>query len=91
MSRVIGTSILLIADPRGTVGANWIDFAKTVHIEEGQITHLRPWEIGNHEDGILLGIDCLMSTFERVIELLRTSAGSSTHAIGAGNGSAQTS
>jgi len=87
----IGTSILLVADPLGNAGANWIDFAKTVPIESGQITHLRPWEIGNHEDGILLGIDCLMTTFERVIELLRASAGSTADSNGAGNGTTKTS
>jgi 1D-myo-inositol-triphosphate 3-kinase len=43
-----------------------IDFSKTNPIQDGcEISHRLPWQIGNHEDGFLFGLDNLMqvSTF----------------------------
>ena len=41
-----------------------IDFGKTVPLPEGvSITHEQPWEVGNHEDGYLVGIDNLVEQF----------------------------
>ena len=40
-----------------------IDFAKTVPVPGGAtLTHRDPWELGNHEDGYLLGLDSLIAT-----------------------------
>merc|ERR1712150_452806 len=68
----IGTSILFIADAEGRCDAFWIDFAKT-HEVPGPlgITHRCAWSMGNHEDGLLTGIDNLVHTWERVAASLR--------------------
>jgi len=77
----IGSSLLIIADSTGNAGASWIDFAKTLPIEKGKITHLDPWEVGNHEDGVLLGMDNLIVTFEKMVEVLRSSGSETTTGI----------
>uniref|UniRef100_A0A915MAC8 Kinase n=1 Tax=Meloidogyne javanica TaxID=6303 RepID=A0A915MAC8_MELJA len=47
------------------VGAWLIDFAKCHRIEGGgKLTHRRPWDLGNHEDGYLIGLDNLMELLE---------------------------
>lgn len=64
----IGTSILLVADEKGKTGAYWIDFAKTEALQEGtSISHRKEWEPGNHEDGILLGLDNLIAAWTEVL------------------------
>nr|CAD2204583.1 unnamed protein product [Meloidogyne enterolobii] len=70
---IVGSSVLLIHDG-GTnptsnkevkVGAWLIDFAKCHRIEGGgKLTHRRPWDLGNHEDGYLIGLDNLMELLE---------------------------
>ncbi|KAK3582857.1 hypothetical protein CHS0354_012467 [Potamilus streckersoni] len=61
---VIGSSILMIYDKEGRTGAWLIDFSKSISLEDGQtITHRNPWTLGNHEDGILFGIDNLLKLF----------------------------
>ena len=30
-----------------------------------QVTHMRPWELGNHEDGLIIGIDNIIQTFNK--------------------------
>lgn len=68
----IGTSLLFVADASGTAQVSWIDFAKTTPLEEGmQITHCKAWEQGNHEDGVITGLDNLVETFDKVVSTLK--------------------
>lgn len=63
---VIGSSILIIYDDE-KAGVWMIDFAKTVPVPEGiNITHRKPWNLGNHEEGYLTGIDNLIKVVEEV-------------------------
>ncbi|XP_043492255.1 inositol-trisphosphate 3-kinase homolog [Polistes fuscatus] len=63
---IIGSSIFMIYDNE-KVGVWLIDFAKTYELPEGlKVTHRRPWEQGNHEEGFLFGLDNLISTIEEV-------------------------
>jgi 1D-myo-inositol-triphosphate 3-kinase len=69
----VGTSLLLVVEalpPRATV--NIIDFAKTTKVPEGvTIDHMRKWEEGNHEDGLLFGLIQCKSCWDDVIESLQ--------------------
>eukprot|EP00392_Amoebophrya_sp_AT5.2_P006391 g6403.t1 len=64
----IGTSLLLIADRNGKCSISLIDLAKTQRLPDHvkQISHYKPWENGNHEDGILFGIDNMLDTWAAV-------------------------
>lgn len=63
---LIGTSLLIVADALGNSGIFWIDFAKTMPLPEGvAVTHSSSWTLGNHEDGVLRGIDNLIDVVER--------------------------
>merc|ERR1711959_374254 len=63
----IGSSVLIVADADGNVGVSWIDFAKTCPAPEGtQFSHREPWVQGNHEDGILTGLDNLIDCWSSV-------------------------
>lgn len=66
---VIGSSLLIIytADSAGV----WmIDFAKTMPVPDHiQIDHRHSWNLGNHEDGYLFGLDNLISICEQIVEL----------------------
>ena len=57
--KVIGSSVLLIHDSH-RAGAWLIDFAKTVKSPVGRLTHRKEWQMGNHEDGYLSGMDNLI-------------------------------
>ena len=58
--QVVGSSILIIYDSKH-VGAWMIDFAKTLSLPDGvNVTHRKPWQQGNHEEGYLTGIDNLI-------------------------------
>lgn len=60
---LIGSSLLFIYDHTGRVGVWMIDFGKTSRVDM-PITHRKPWELGNREDGYLNGL-------ENLIDLLR--------------------
>ncbi|XP_034951408.1 inositol-trisphosphate 3-kinase homolog [Chelonus insularis] len=63
---VIGSSIFMIYDNE-KVGVWLIDFAKMYKVPEGKrLTHRLPWKQGNHEEGLLFGLDNLISTIEQV-------------------------
>lgn len=64
---VIGSSLLVVADSDGRCGVSLIDFAKTLPVPDGvHIDHRTPWRLGNHEDGILFGVDTLVSVMDEV-------------------------
>lgn len=66
----IGTSILLVADASGRTGAFWIDFAKTQPLNEGiSITHREVWKAGSHEDGVLHGMDHMITAWSCVTQM----------------------
>eukprot|EP00747_Dinoflagellata_sp_TGD_P147489 gnl/TRDRNA2_/TRDRNA2_176821_c0_seq1.p1 gnl/TRDRNA2_/TRDRNA2_176821_c0~~gnl/TRDRNA2_/TRDRNA2_176821_c0_seq1.p1 ORF type:complete len:590 (+),score=94.50 gnl/TRDRNA2_/TRDRNA2_176821_c0_seq1:86-1855(+) len=81
----IGSSILVVADATGRTGVFWIDFAKTHAVPEGMaVTHRDLWEPGNHEDGIVLGLENLINSLSSVSQILdsgmgRLSDGSPAH------------
>lgn len=63
---LIGCSLLLIHDEDDA--RIWlIDFAKTQPLPDSIIiTHWKKWELGNHEDGFLIGIDNLIRIFQSI-------------------------
>lgn len=68
----IGTSILLVADRFGRSGVFWIDFAKSTSVPNGmQLTHRAKWVMGNHEDGIIQGIEKMLETLGQVSSSLQ--------------------
>lgn len=68
---LIGTSLLFVGDADGEADVFLIDFAKTSEVPDGvEIDHRKQWELGNHEDGILLGIDSCIKVFEKAIEIV---------------------
>ncbi|XP_054154333.1 uncharacterized protein LOC128952898 [Oppia nitens] len=60
---IIGSSLLFVHDDHKA--DIWlIDFAKTYPLPNGiQITHQSEWQVGNHEDGYLKGLDNLIRIF----------------------------
>jgi len=61
---VIGSSLLIIHNGK-QAGVWMIDFAKTVSLPEGiTIDHKSVWNLGNHEDGYLFGLNNLISILE---------------------------
>jgi 1D-myo-inositol-triphosphate 3-kinase len=62
---VVGSSILIIYDEEKS-GAWMIDFAKSKQVPENiQLNHRREWEVGNHEDGYLHGLDNLIEILSK--------------------------
>ncbi|XP_078701247.1 inositol-trisphosphate 3-kinase A-like [Branchiostoma floridae x Branchiostoma belcheri] len=58
---IVGSSILMLYDVEDNAGAWMIDFAKTAALPDDiSVTHAVPWELGNHEDGYLTGLDNLI-------------------------------
>jgi len=74
----IGSSLLLVADAYGKAGVFWIDFGKTKPLPSGvEVTHRNPWAPGNHEDGVLMGLDNMVLVWGDVVELLHRDRASS--------------
>ncbi|XP_060597292.1 inositol-trisphosphate 3-kinase homolog isoform X3 [Ruditapes philippinarum] len=64
---LIGCSVLVMHDKYDKCGVWVIDFSKTNPIQDGcEISHRLPWQIGNHEDGFLFGLDNLMQFFSDI-------------------------
>lgn len=54
-------------DKTGQAKIWMIDFGKTVPLPGSvTVTHRNSWVEGNHEDGYLIGIDCLVVIFEEL-------------------------
>ena len=68
--QLIGSSLLFVHD--STKACVWlIDFGKTVPVPNGlSIDHKSPWEVGNHEDGYLIGVQNLINIFSDVASVL---------------------
>merc|ERR1711933_141931 len=68
---IIGSSLPFIADAEGPgCGVYLIDFANVVPVPQGKsIDHCSPWRPGNHEDGMLTGIDNMIRCWEEVVKL----------------------
>jgi 1D-myo-inositol-triphosphate 3-kinase len=64
----VGSSVLLIVDgASGSCKVSWIDFAKArVCSSEKRLSHRAPCEAGSQEEGLLIGIDNLISTWRDV-------------------------
>lgn len=73
---VVGSSIFIVYD-NDRVGAWMIDFAKSHALPLGvKTTHRRPWLPGNHEEGLLHGLDELIKTVENICNSPATKLGS---------------
>jgi len=65
----IGSSLLIVIGAGGEANFGWIDFGKTQLLPAGvQIAHDRPWNMGNHEDGLFTGVDNMVSIWSGVVE-----------------------
>ncbi|CRK90100.1 CLUMA_CG003818, isoform A [Clunio marinus] len=63
---IIGSSLLFLHD-RKHASCWLIDFAKTGTLPENKkITHSKCWEVGNHEDGYLIGLNNIIEIFGAV-------------------------
>ncbi|XP_043480829.1 inositol-trisphosphate 3-kinase B isoform X2 [Leptopilina heterotoma] len=64
---VVGSSLLFVHDTRNA-GIWMIDFAKTLPLPQNllRIHHDAEWQVGNHEDGYLIGINNLIDIFEDI-------------------------
>lgn len=65
--QVVGSSLFIIYDDHN-VGVWLIDFAKTYPVPPGiLLNHRKPWVQGNHEEGLLYGLDQLISVSVTII------------------------
>eukprot|EP00928_Gymnodinium_smaydae_P042282 TRINITY_DN28491_c0_g1_i1.p1 TRINITY_DN28491_c0_g1~~TRINITY_DN28491_c0_g1_i1.p1 ORF type:complete len:378 (+),score=79.19 TRINITY_DN28491_c0_g1_i1:245-1378(+) len=82
----IGTSVLLVADSAGRCGVSWIDFAKArpCILPQGLDHRVLPGS-NSQEDGILLGLDCLISLWDE-IAFTRTEYSVEVHCRSRGHG-----
>lgn len=70
---LVGASLLFVADAHGpSAGVFLIDFAKTQPLPTGVIIdHVSQWAPGNHEDGVLLGVDNLIKIWTQVYDRVK--------------------
>ncbi|CAG2103036.1 unnamed protein product [Medioppia subpectinata] len=63
---IIGSSLLFVHDDK--CADIWlIDFAKTYPLPNGiRISHCNEWQVGNHEDGYLIGLENLIRIFTNI-------------------------
>jgi 1D-myo-inositol-triphosphate 3-kinase len=60
----VGASLLFVVDPT-LARVHLIDLAKTEDLpEDCTCDHRSPWAMGNHEDGLLLGVDSLLECWK---------------------------
>ncbi|XP_066595893.1 uncharacterized protein [Prorops nasuta] len=64
---VVGSSLLFVHDFKNA-GVWMIDFAKTLPLPPHlpRINHNTEWQVGNHEDGYLIGVNNLIDIFEDI-------------------------
>ncbi|KAJ8683467.1 hypothetical protein QAD02_019259, partial [Eretmocerus hayati] len=64
---VVGSSLLFVHDAK-QAGVWMIDFAKTLPLPQhlSRISHDVEWQVGNHEDGYLIGVNNLIDIFEEI-------------------------
>ncbi|XP_076244089.1 inositol 1,4,5-triphosphate kinase 2 isoform X2 [Calliopsis andreniformis] len=64
---VVGSSLLFVHDAKNA-GIWMIDFAKTLPLPQHlpRICHDAEWQVGNHEDGYLIGVNNLIDIFEDI-------------------------
>ncbi|XP_028981799.1 inositol-trisphosphate 3-kinase B isoform X3 [Diachasma alloeum] len=64
---VVGSSLLFVHDAQNA-GVWMIDFAKTLPLPSHlhKIRHDAEWEVGNHEDGYLIGVNNIIDIFEDI-------------------------
>ena len=76
---MIGSSLLFVHD--SNKACVWlIDFGKTVPAPNGiTIDHKSPWEVGNHEDGYLIGVQNLINIFSDLAVELTAATTTSEH------------
>lgn len=68
----IGSSLLFAIDCNCQSCVHLIDLAKTRGLPDGiTVDHRSRWELGNHEDGFLFGVDSIVSCWQEVIDCLR--------------------
>ncbi|XP_072032737.1 inositol-trisphosphate 3-kinase B-like isoform X2 [Amphiura filiformis] len=79
---VIGSSLLFVHDKNGKASIWMIDFGKTTPLAEDLTNdHRTPWVEGNHEDGYLFGLDCLIDTWSELKPQSVSSSPSETNLI----------
>lgn len=63
----VGSSLLFVVDAH-QARVHLIDLAKTEPLPEGvMITHRSSWKMGNHEDGMLLGVENLIDCWKETL------------------------
>lgn len=64
---VVGSSLLFVHDAKNA-GVWMIDFAKTLPLPQHlpRIRHDAEWQVGNHEDGYLIGVNNLIDIFQDI-------------------------
>lgn len=69
---MVGSSLLFVHDAKNA-GIWMIDFAKTLPLPQSlpRIHHDTEWQVGNHEDGYLIGVNNLIDIFEEINDSLQ--------------------